>query len=193
MSAPYTLAEARWILSHVYCCLCCPEAGEAGFATRWFPGVGLAECCRCRCIDVRDLRLWVASESAARAWLEREATAYAEKPAKPSESNLSSDACLTLQPATVSLLDMKTTRPASRLDILNAQLATLETEIATAQAHYDASYDAALAAEAAGDVEATARHDAWLAVFDSMLTSLRASLHLGQREHNELLLATEAA
>ena len=193
MSAPYTLAEARWILSHVYCSLCVPEDGEAGFSTRWFPGVGNAECCRCHGRDVPDLRLWVASESAARAWLEREATAYAEKPAKHSEANLSSDARLTLQQEAVSLLDMKTTRPASRLGILNAQLATLDTEIASVQAHYDASYDAAIASEAAGDVEATARHDAWLARFDAILTSLRASLHLGQREHNELLLATEAA
>ncbi len=66
---PWTLPEARYILSHVFCVLCVPEDGEDGFSRPWFAGVGLAECCRCPCILTADLRLWIASESAARRWL----------------------------------------------------------------------------------------------------------------------------
>ena len=73
MSAPqqrYTLAEARFILSHVYCVLCLPESD--GWVYRWVPGAGEALCSRCTCREPSDLRLYVASEREARAWLERE-------------------------------------------------------------------------------------------------------------------------
>jgi hypothetical protein len=72
---PYTLPEARYILSHVYCCLCVPEDGEDGFSSQWFPGIGLAECCRCVSHVVPDLRIWVASEKAAARWLAKETAA----------------------------------------------------------------------------------------------------------------------
>lgn len=74
---PYTLAEARYILSHVYCVLCVPESGEEGFSTRWFPGVGIRECARCADHCAADLRIWVASEKAAARWLVAENAAVA--------------------------------------------------------------------------------------------------------------------
>lgn len=66
----YTLAEARYILSHVYCVSCLPE--DDGFVYAWAPGAGLAECCRCPCRVTLDLRLHVVSERAASVWLVRE-------------------------------------------------------------------------------------------------------------------------
>ena len=68
----YTLAQARWILSRVLCVDCLPEDGPDGFATRWFPGIGNAECCRCPCTAMADLRLWIASEAAAERWRDAE-------------------------------------------------------------------------------------------------------------------------
>jgi hypothetical protein len=69
----YTLAEARYILSGVYCVLCLPEDGEDGFASvRWFPGCGTPECAKCGDGCVPDLRIWIASEKAAARWLARE-------------------------------------------------------------------------------------------------------------------------
>ncbi len=68
----YTLAQARWILSRVLCVDCLPEDGPDGFATRWFPGIGNAECSRCPCTIMADLRLWIASETAAERWRESE-------------------------------------------------------------------------------------------------------------------------
>lgn len=74
---PYTLAEARWILSHTYCVFHVPEDGEAGFSRPWFPGLGNAECCRCNGALVEDLRVWIASEKAAAEWLAVENAASA--------------------------------------------------------------------------------------------------------------------
>ena len=67
---PYTLEEARWILSHVYCVACLPD--DDGLVYRWTRGVAEAECCRCPCREPADLRLYIASERRARVWLERE-------------------------------------------------------------------------------------------------------------------------
>ena len=66
----YTLAEARFILSHVYCVLCLPE--DDGWTYQWAPGAGTPECCRCHCTDTRDLRLYVATVRKAQKWLDRE-------------------------------------------------------------------------------------------------------------------------
>lgn len=63
-----------------------------------------------------------------------------------------------------------------------ANLSTLNAEIATYEAHRDASYEAAEAADKAGDVEASARHDAWLERFEAILTSLYASRYVLQAE-----------
>lgn len=63
----YTLAEARFILSHVYCVLCLP--GDDGWVYPWAPGAGEALCCRCDCRETADLRLYVATEARAAAWL----------------------------------------------------------------------------------------------------------------------------
>lgn len=68
----YTLAQARWILSHVYCVHHVPADSDAGFARDWIPGMAEAECCRCGCTLGADLRIWIASEKAAAAWLEKE-------------------------------------------------------------------------------------------------------------------------
>lgn len=84
-------------------------------------------------------------------------------------------------------------RNRNRLNTIDAMLATLETELASTQAHYDASYEDALAAEMAGDIKATERHGEWLAHFDAALVSLRASRHMLQVEYNALLVMTEAA
>lgn len=66
----YTLAEARYILSGVYCALHLPESD--GWVYRWGQGFGepLCRCCSCR--EPVDLRLYVASEREAAAWLETE-------------------------------------------------------------------------------------------------------------------------
>lgn len=75
----YTLAQARWILSRVLCVDCLPEDGLDGFATAWFPGIGNAECSRCPCTTMADLRLWLASESAAERWRDAENAALRAK------------------------------------------------------------------------------------------------------------------
>jgi hypothetical protein len=71
----YTLAEARYILSHVYCVACLPDDG--GWVYPWAPGAGEALCSRCPCRITPDLRLYVATEEKARAWLAIENAAIA--------------------------------------------------------------------------------------------------------------------
>jgi hypothetical protein len=66
----YTLAEARFILSHVYCVHHVPEGD--GWTYQWGQGFGEGICCRCDCRDPADLRLHVASEATAAAWLAKE-------------------------------------------------------------------------------------------------------------------------
>lgn len=66
----YTLAEARYILSGVYCVHHLPDSD--GWVYRWSHGAGEPLCRRCRCRVVADLRLHVASEREAAAWLEAE-------------------------------------------------------------------------------------------------------------------------
>lgn len=66
----YTLAEARFILSHVYCVGHLPESD--GWVYRWGPGFGEPICRCCPCRDVPDLRLYVASVREAQEWLEKE-------------------------------------------------------------------------------------------------------------------------
>jgi hypothetical protein len=66
----YTLAEARLVLSHVYCVGHVPESD--GWVYRWSVGAGEALCCRCSCREPVDLRLYVASAREAAAWLEKE-------------------------------------------------------------------------------------------------------------------------
>ena len=66
----YTLAEARFVLSHVYCVGHVPE-GE-GWVYPWSVGAGESLCCRCSCRKPADLRLYVASVAEAIEWLERE-------------------------------------------------------------------------------------------------------------------------
>jgi hypothetical protein len=67
---PYTLNEARFILSHVYCVHCLPSDG--GWVYQWAPGAGASECCKCPVTNAADLRLYVATEAKAKAWLEIE-------------------------------------------------------------------------------------------------------------------------
>jgi hypothetical protein len=67
---PYTLAEARFILTHVYCVLCLPE--DDGWIYQWAPVAGEALCSRCPCRNVADLRLYVPSVTRASAWLSQE-------------------------------------------------------------------------------------------------------------------------
>lgn len=67
---PYTLAQARLILSHVYCVHCLPEGG--GWVYPWAVGAGEALCSRCPCRVPEDLRLYVASNEEAAAWLAKE-------------------------------------------------------------------------------------------------------------------------
>lgn len=66
----YTLREARLILSHVYCVHHLPDSD--GLVYQWAVGVGEALCSRCSCRNSSDLRLYVASEREASAWLEVE-------------------------------------------------------------------------------------------------------------------------
>lgn len=73
MVRPYTIPEARFILSHVYCALCLPQ--DDGWTYQWAPGAGTPECCRCACTDTRDLRLYVATERKAREWIANETAA----------------------------------------------------------------------------------------------------------------------
>lgn len=63
----YTLAEARYILSGVYCVHHLPDSD--GWVYRWGYGAGEPLCRRCRCCSVADLRLYVASEREAAVWL----------------------------------------------------------------------------------------------------------------------------
>jgi hypothetical protein len=86
-----------------------------------------------------------------------------------------------------------TKRNASRIDTLSALLDASEAEIARFEEHFDGSYESLLAAEAAGDAEAVARHGQWVEIFDSMLVSLRAGRYALQAEYNGILLAMEAA
>jgi len=67
---PYTLAESRLILSHVYCVHHLPDSD--GLVYRWSVGAGEPLCSRCACSDVADLRLYVASEREAAKWMARE-------------------------------------------------------------------------------------------------------------------------
>ncbi len=66
----YTLAEARLILSHVYCVGHVPDSD--GWDYPWSVGAGEALCCRCSCREPADLRLYVASEREAAEWLAKE-------------------------------------------------------------------------------------------------------------------------
>lgn len=66
----YTLAEARFVLSHVFCVHCLPSGD--GFVYPWAPGAGEALCSRCPSRVTADLRLYVASEREASEWLVRE-------------------------------------------------------------------------------------------------------------------------
>lgn len=66
----YTLAEARFILSHVYCVDHVPE--HDGIVHRWFRGVAESECCRCSCTNPADLRIYIASPRRAQEWLDAE-------------------------------------------------------------------------------------------------------------------------
>lgn len=82
----YTLPESRWILSHVYCVHHVPEDGSEGFSRPWIPGMAEHECCKCGDRCGADLRIWIASESAARAWLTLENAAieaYTRKLVEP--------------------------------------------------------------------------------------------------------------
>lgn len=65
-----SLAEARFILSHVYCVHCLPDGG--GWSYQWALGFGEPMCCRCPCKTVADLRLYVASITEAKAYIQRE-------------------------------------------------------------------------------------------------------------------------
>ena len=66
----YTLAEARFILSHVYCVHCLPD--DDGWVYPYASWNGEALCCRCPERFIPDLRLYIATERKAREWLERE-------------------------------------------------------------------------------------------------------------------------
>lgn len=79
------------------------------------------------------------------------------------------------------------------INLLASQIATLTAEIAARETLRDESYDLVIEAEAKGDAEATARHDAWLEVHESVLTGLRGSRHLVERDYNEVLAEQEAA
>jgi hypothetical protein len=72
---PYTLAEARFILSHVYCVHHVPN--DDGWVYEWAPGAGETLCSRCTCREPRDLRLHVVSEKTAATWLVTENAAIA--------------------------------------------------------------------------------------------------------------------
>jgi len=68
----YTLSQARYILSHIYCVLCAPEDGPKGFASVYVPGLAECECCRCGSACGADLRTWIPSVAAASEWLAKE-------------------------------------------------------------------------------------------------------------------------
>ena len=72
---PYTLAEARYILSHVYCVHHVPQ--DDGWVYPWSFGAGEALCSRCPCGTPADLRLHVVSEKTAADWLAVENLAIA--------------------------------------------------------------------------------------------------------------------
>lgn len=66
----YTLAEARYVLSGVYCVSHLPESD--GWVYQWGQGFKEPLCQRCPCREPADLRLYVASEREAAEWLELE-------------------------------------------------------------------------------------------------------------------------
>ena len=68
-----SLAEARLILSHVYCVGHLPDGD--GWTYQWAPGAGEGLCCRCSCREPADLRLYVASKREATEWLTKEQAA----------------------------------------------------------------------------------------------------------------------
>jgi hypothetical protein len=69
---PFTLAEARYVLSHVFCVSCLPEGG---WTYPWALGAGEALCSRCPCRTIADLRLRVATVEEARSWVLKETEA----------------------------------------------------------------------------------------------------------------------
>jgi len=75
---PVTVAEARFILSHVFCVHCLELRDKGGWTYQWAPGFGEPVCSRCPCRTVADLRLYVASVA--------EAEAYAEEDARVQEA-----------------------------------------------------------------------------------------------------------
>ncbi len=79
------------------------------------------------------------------------------------------------------------------INLLSSQIATLTAEIAARETLRDESYDLVIEAEAKGDAEAKARHDAWLEVHEDVLKSLRAKRYLVERDYNEALAEQEAA
>lgn len=79
------------------------------------------------------------------------------------------------------------------INLLASQIATLAADIAARETMRDESYDLVIEAEAKGDAEATARHDAWLEIHESVLTSLRANRYLVELGYNEALAEQEAA
>ncbi len=79
------------------------------------------------------------------------------------------------------------------INLLSSQIATLTAEIVSRETLRDESYDHVIEAEAKGDVEATARHDAWLEVHEAVLESLRASLYMLQADYNSALAEQEVA
>lgn len=64
----YTLAEARFILTHVFCVGCLPAEGS-GMLYRYDRMFGEARCTLCPCAEPADLRLYVPTNATAEAWL----------------------------------------------------------------------------------------------------------------------------
>ncbi len=79
------------------------------------------------------------------------------------------------------------------INFLSSQIAILTADIAARETMRDESYDLAIEAEAKGDAEATARHDAWLEVHEDVLKSLRTNRYLAERSYNEVLAEQEVA
>lgn len=79
------------------------------------------------------------------------------------------------------------------INLLGTQIESLEAEIVRIESLRDESYEDAEAADVRGDGEASARHDAWLGVFEPMLKSLRASLYAACQHYNSLLIQAEVA
>lgn len=72
---PVTVAEARFILSHVYCVHCVEKRDRGGWIYPWGHGFGEPRCVRCPCDVVADLRLYVASVAEAEEYAEADALA----------------------------------------------------------------------------------------------------------------------